>query len=126
MYVPFWLFDTDADAQVRYRATQSRHWIDDKYDYTDTSHYLLRRGGSIGFEHVPVDGSSKMANDLMESIEPYDFADAVDFSTAYLAGYFADKYDVDAEEKPVRMAVLRHILGRITKIKRCTAMSNKA
>lgn len=39
-----------------------------------------------------------MANDLMESIEPYDFADAVDFSTAYLAGYFADKYDVDAEE----------------------------
>lgn len=98
MYVPFWLFDTDADAQVRYRATQSRHWIDDKYGYTDTSHYLLRRGCSIGFEHVPVDGSSKMANDLMESIEPYDFADAVDFSTAYLAGYFADKYDVDAEE----------------------------
>lgn len=39
-----------------------------------------------------------MANDLMESIEPYDFADAVDFRTAYLAGYFADKYDVDAEE----------------------------
>ena len=39
-----------------------------------------------------------MANDLMESIELYDFADAVDFRTAYLAGYFADKYDVDAEE----------------------------
>ena len=69
MYVPFWLFDTDADAQVRYRATQSRHWSDDKYDYTDTSHYLLRRGGSIGFEHVPVDCSSKMANDLMESLD---------------------------------------------------------
>ena len=29
---------------------------------------------------------------------PYDFADAVDFRTAYLAGYFADKYDVDTEE----------------------------
>ena len=34
----------------------------------------------------------------MESIEPFDFKEAVDFQTAYLAGYFADKYDVTAEE----------------------------
>lgn len=34
----------------------------------------------------------------MESIEPFDFREAVDFQTAYLAGYFADKYDVTAEE----------------------------
>ena len=102
VYIPFWLFDTDAEAHVRYRGTKTQHWSDDKYDYTDTSCYLLRRGGSIGFEHVPVDGSSKTANDLMESIEPYDFADAVDFRTAYLAGYLADKYDVDAEESVER------------------------
>ena len=59
---------------------------------------MVHRGGSIGFEHVPVDGSSKMADDLMESIEPYDFSEALDFQTAYLAGYLADKYDVTAEE----------------------------
>ncbi len=28
----------------------------------------------------------------------YDFSDAVGFQTAYLAGYFADKYDVGADE----------------------------
>jgi hypothetical protein len=33
----------------------------------------------------------------MESIEPFDFSQAVDFQTAYLAGYFADRYDVDAK-----------------------------
>ena len=60
--------------------------------------YSILRGGRIGFERVPVDGSSKMEDDLMESIEPYDFKDAVDFQTAYLAGYLADKYDVNAEE----------------------------
>ena len=98
VYVPFWLFDTDADAQVRYRTTRLRAWSDSNYNYTETSHFLVRRGGSIGFEHVPVDGSSKMADDLMESIEPFDFSDAVSFQTAYLAGYFADKYDVDAEQ----------------------------
>ena len=34
----------------------------------------------------------------MESIEPFNFNDAVDFQTAYLAGYLADKYDVTAEQ----------------------------
>lgn len=98
VYVPFWLFDADADAHVRYRATKVRVWSDSNYNYTETSHYLVRRGGSVGFEHVPVDGSSKIPDDLMESIEPYDFSDAVDFRTAYLVGYLADKYDVDAEQ----------------------------
>ena len=98
VYVPFWLFDTDVDAQVRYRATKVHTWSDSDYDYTETSHFLVHRGGSVGFEHVPVDGSSKMADDLMESIEPYNISDAVHFQTAYLAGYVADKYDVTAED----------------------------
>ena len=38
----------------------------------------------------------------MESIEPFDFSDAVDFQTAYLAGYLADKYDVDAQQSVER------------------------
>lgn len=98
VYVPFWLFDTDADAQMRYSATKVRTWSDEDYDYKETSHFAVSRGGNISFENVPVDGSSKMADDLMESIEPYNMADAVDFRTAYLAGYLADKYDVGAEE----------------------------
>lgn len=102
VYVPFWLFDADVDANIRYRATRTRSWSQGDYDYTETSHYSLRRSGSIGFEHVPVDGSSKMADDLMESIEPFDFAGAVDFQTAYLAGYVADKYDVSEEQSIAR------------------------
>ena len=102
VYVPFWLFDTDVDARMRYSATKVRTWSDDDYDYKETSHFAISREGKIRFEHVPVDGSSKMANDLMESIEPYNFSDAVDFKTAYLAGYLADKYDVGAEESMER------------------------
>ena len=98
IYVPFWLFDTNVDATVRYRATKIRMWSDSDYDYTETSHFMVHRGGNIGFENVPVDGSTKMADDLMESIEPFNISGAVDFQTAYLAGYLADKYDVNAEE----------------------------
>lgn len=98
IYVPFWLYDTDANADIRYKGTKTRFWSDKDYDYTETSYYSIHRKGSIGFDHVPVDGSKSMENDLMESIEPFDFREAVDFQTAYLAGYFADKYDVTAEE----------------------------
>ena len=98
IYVPFWLFDADADARVRYRATSVRMWEDDEYNYTETSYFDVHRSGSVGFENVPVDGSSKMPDDLMESIEPFNINDAVDFQTAYLAGYLADKYDVTADE----------------------------
>ena len=97
LYVPVWLFDTDADARVRYKATRVRHWSDSQYNYTETSYFAVTRGGSIGFENVPVDGSTKMDDTLMESLEPFRIEDAVDFQTAYLAGYLADKYDVDAE-----------------------------
>ena len=48
--------------------------------------------------HVPVDGSRKMLDELMESIEPFDFKDAVPFQTAYLAGFLADRYDVGYSE----------------------------
>ena len=39
-----------------------------------------------------------MPNELMESIEPFDLSQGVDFQTAYLAGYLADKYDVTADD----------------------------
>lgn len=102
VYVPFWLFDSDVDASIRYRATKIRSWSDSKYNYTETSYFSVRRDGQISFEKVPVDGSSKMADDLMESLEPFDFREAVDFQTAYLAGYLADKYDVSEQQSEER------------------------
>lgn len=98
VYVPFWMFDADVQANLRYRATRVRSWSDSRYIYTETSYFSAVRGGDIAFENIPVDGSSKISNNLTESIEPYDFSEAVDFQTAYLAGYLADKYDVDAQK----------------------------
>lgn len=98
IYVPFWLFDSDTDAAVSYEATTVRTWSDSKYNYTETSFFDVFRAGSMRFENIPCDGSSKMADDLMESIEPFNFTEAVTFQTAYLAGYLADKYDVTMED----------------------------
>ena len=97
VYVPVWLFDARSNADMLYKGEKIRTWQDNQYKYTERTFYSCRRKGRIDFERVPVDGSTKMDDTLMQSIEPYDFKDAVDFQTAYLSGYLADKYDVDAE-----------------------------
>ena len=102
IYVPFWLFDSHVDAAVNFEGTKIRTWSDRKYEYTETSYYDVFRQGDMCFSNIPVDGSSKMPDELMESIEPFDFGEAVDFQTAYLAGYLADKYDVSMQNSIAR------------------------
>ena len=98
LYVPFWLFDADVDGKVRFKGETTRRYSDAFYNYTETKYYSIVREGRIAFDHVPVDGSKKMEDKLMESIEPFDFNEAVDFNVAYLAGFAADRYDVSKDE----------------------------
>ena len=98
VYVPFWLFDSDAEGGVRYRCTRTFTRTEGNYRVTETQYFSVYREGQIAFDHVPVDGSTKMPDDLMESVGPFDFKDAVPFQTAYLAGYLADKYDVQSQD----------------------------
>ena len=98
VYVPFWLYDADARAHIEYNATRTRFWSDRHYNYTETSTFRVVREGVIGFDRVPVDGSKAIDDTLMESIEPYSLAGAADFQSAYLAGFYANKYDVGSTE----------------------------
>ncbi len=97
LYVPFWIFDADVDGKVRFKGEIVERWSDSQYDYKETKYYSIIRGGQIAFDHVPVDGSKKMDDKLMESIEPFDFDQAEEFNVAYLAGIAADRYDVDKD-----------------------------
>ena len=102
IYVPFWMYDGEASGRVEFRATRVHTYTSGDYEITETSHYDVSRGGSLAFEKIPVDASSKMPDDYMDSIEPYDYAELKPFSTAYLPGFLADKYDVSVEESRVR------------------------
>ena len=97
VYVPFWLFDAEAEADCNFHATRSITRREGDYRVTDTQHYQVRRAGTMAFTHVPADGSKKMRDDYMESIEPFDYGGLKPFSAAYLPGYLADKYDVTAK-----------------------------
>ena len=98
VYVPFWLFDGQAQGEARYETTRSRIYRTGDYEVTETDHFSVLRAGWLSFEKVPVDASSKMPDDHMDSIEPYDYSELKPFSTAYLPGFLADKFDVTAEQ----------------------------
>ena len=102
VYVPFWLYDTNASGTAEFRGTTVRTWMDSRFNYTETKYYSVLRSAAMSFENIPADGSKKMDDALMDSLEPFNMAEAVDFQTAYLAGYFADRYDVSIEESAPR------------------------
>lgn len=102
VYVLFWMFGCDCDAAVWYNAEKIHTWQDSDFVYTKTDFYKLVRSGRLGFANIPVDGSVKADDAYMEAVEPFDYSAAVDFDTAYLSGYLADKYDVSAEDSIVR------------------------
>ena len=98
VYVPFWLFNGDVDVDMDLEATSENSYEQLNEMVTETKHYRLHREGTVPFERIPADGSSKMPDDYMDSIEPFDYSELKPFTTAYLPGYLAEKYDVSVEE----------------------------
>lgn len=103
IYVPFWLYDCCGNFDGDYNATRIHTWADANYNYTRTEHFLLKRGARADFQGIPMDGSSKMDNTLMESIEPFDYSQLQNFDMAFLSGYLADKYDVPSDQGKQRV-----------------------
>lgn len=95
LYVPFWIADCDMKADFMGSAEKIRRWTSGSYRYTETKYYEIVRSAKVFTDGIPADGETKIDDLLMESIEPYDYNDAKDFSMSYLSGFFADKYDVD-------------------------------
>jgi len=51
----------------------------------------------MDFTKIPVDGSTRFDNDIMNSIEPFDYNEIVPYNHAYLSGFLAEKYDTEGE-----------------------------
>jgi len=115
VYVPYWLFDCNAQGYIEGTATRVRTWTSGDYRYTNTKYYRIVRSGSSRYSRVPVDGSKKLDDNLMYMIEPYDYAHMKDFSMEYLSGFLAEKYDVDAgeAEKGMRQKVEKYLENRL-------------
>lgn len=87
LYVPFWLVSGSVET---HSTGTGRKWTPD----TDSVE-ILEVNSKIKFwvKGIPFDASKKIANKLMEAIEPYDYSEMVDFAPEYLQGFYADSYD---------------------------------
>ena len=102
VYVPFWLFNGKADVDIQFAATRVRSHISGDKEITETDHFAVRRAGSVSFSRIPVDASSKMPDAHMDAIEPFDYSALKPFSMAYMPGFLADVYDVEARDCEAR------------------------
>jgi len=101
IYVPFWVYSYDSTGVIETESEKLSTWTSDGYRYTKTDKYKCIRGGNISFENIPVDGSKKFQNDIMNSIEPYDYKDLKKFNYSYLSGFLSEKYDITKEESKI-------------------------
>lgn len=98
VYVPFWLFDGETYADVKFHCENVHTTTDGEYEVTTTEHYSVHRAGNVPFEKVPSDASKKMDNAEMDSIEPFNYNELTDFTTSYLPGFYAEAYDETPED----------------------------
>ncbi len=112
VYVPFWLFNGTARVDSSLSAEKVRSWSDYNYHYTETSYFDVQRSASIDYEDVPVDGSRKLDDKLTQSLEVFESIDLVPYKSAYLAGYYAEKYDMtDGQVKNVAYERIKKTLS---------------
>lgn len=97
-YVPFWLYDYQSKVDYEGKATKVRVYRSGDTEITETSHYRVVRKMDIEFDKIPVDASSRMADDVMDLMEPYEYQALENFTMKYMSGYEGEMVNFKEEE----------------------------
>lgn len=97
VYIPFWLFSFKNNVNYEGSAKKITTWVVGDTHYTKTDTYKVERNIDMDFDGVPVDGSTRFADDIMNTIEPFNYKEMVKYNHAYLSGFLAEKYDVESD-----------------------------
>ena len=98
IYIPFYLYDIHVDAKINVEAENVKEWLDKNYRYRRIDYFDALRAGNMSFNMIPTDASKKFSDDIMDSIEPYNYNDLVDFDSSYMSGFLSEKYDLSMDE----------------------------
>jgi len=103
LYVPYWLKSGLANVRADALCKKIKTWRVGDTRYTNTKYYNCSREAELAFIRVPCDGSKRIDDALMESIEPFNYNGIKKFSMSYLSGCAAEKYDVTLEAAEQRI-----------------------
>lgn len=98
MYVPFWMYDYDANYDYHGTGKKIRTWTSGNKQYTETKVFDVHRNMDIDFDKLPVDASIKMKDDVMDLMEPYDYKALTAFAPLYMSGFDGEVYNFTPEQ----------------------------
>ncbi len=101
-YIPFWLYDYLSKVDYEGKATKVRVYRSGQYEVTETSHYRVTRKLDINFDKIPVDASKRMADDIMDLMEPYEYRALQDFEEKYMSGFQGEVVNFSQTEEEER------------------------
>ena len=106
-YVPFWLYDYLTQIDYAGKATRVRVYHSGDYEVTETSHYQVVRKMDVHFDKVPIDASNRMADDIMDLMEPYEYRALQNFEEKYMSGFEGEaaNFSESQEEERVKNKV---------------------
>ena len=96
VYIPFWSFNMNVAGKIDFLCTDVTSWVSGDYRYTKTDQWLCKRSCDLNYNSILADGSSRFADDLMDSLEPFQLNELEEYNHAYLSGFLAEKYDLDS------------------------------
>ncbi len=97
VYFPYWLYGCETDSQMNGNAKDIRIWRVGDTEYTETKIFDIRRSGKVHFKHLPKTALQKAQNAMLKGIFPYEFGVMEKFHMGFLAGFQAEKRDIDKE-----------------------------
>ena len=98
VYIPFWFFDYVLDGHMEAKAETDTSIRGSSTTTITTREYSVIRSGSISYNNIPIDGSTHFQDNIMRSIEPFNYAGLKKYSSDYLSGFLSELYDVSKEQ----------------------------
>lgn len=102
VYVPYWLYSYSCEADIFAEGTRTRIMEGQKERVIMTDHFNVQRTSSAQYRGLPYEASTKIPEETMAVLEPFDYDKLTDFSFPYLAGFQAEKYHFPASEMQER------------------------
>lgn len=97
VYYPYWLTDVESDAAFEGKGKQVSTHTTAKYIVTTTKHYQVGRRGTAQFKNICRSALSTANRTLADGVQPYTLSSVVPFSPKYLAGFLAEKRNVESD-----------------------------
>ncbi|MBR2752093.1 MAG: hypothetical protein IKD90_13290 [Clostridiales bacterium] len=103
LYVPFWLYNVGGLVDIRGEGVITTSSTHGNTTTVTTSYYDVVRKKALAWKRIPLDGATRIDDDLMEAIEPFKYKEMKKFDPAYMQGFFAERYDLNGDDLKPRL-----------------------